>query len=546
MSALLVEPGRRVTVLVEGIATRRAIAATLLLPALLSLVLYANSLPNGFTYDDFRTIVENPCVKGELPLGELLSRDVWCLSGSDATGSWRPVTGLLMRIVHQSMGLNPFAFHLISLLLYALVTFMAGLLAYRLTHNPAVTLMTGLLFAAHPVHSEAVNSISATSDLLSAFFVLWATVIYAGLRKTPADIWQRGWAIGLFILALLSKETGMTLLGIFLVFDLNLIMNQPKSNLFAQPSKGSAVTHMWTQWLILLLVLAAYFALRYHFFEALTPAIHRADTPLAGQPASVYFSTALTAIAEYLRLLLWPWRLSIDYSFNQIPLVTSLFHPKPIGMLILLLGAFALAVASFRRTPILTLALLFSLITFAPASNLLTPLPTLVAERLLLLPSFGLCLLLGLILVELRRRLHHRQVQVLAVLLILLIASMSWRIMTRNLDWHDNLSLFESAAETTPQSWRVQANLGWFRRVEGDFNQALLAYEKARTISAERDKAFLDRERAICYHGLGEFEQAIELYEQTLARNPQMPVMADLLTFARARRIPDNLADLPR
>jgi tetratricopeptide (TPR) repeat protein len=516
-----------------------------LIPFALAIGLYLNSLSNGFTYDDFNAVVQNGCVTGAQPLARALESDVWCLRGQETTGSYRPLTLLLLRAIHGATGLSAFGYHAVSVGLYGLVTLLVFALALRVAARLRVAFLAALLFAVHPVHTEAVDSISAMGDLLAALFGFGAVLVYAGLLIRPDDWWRRLAAIPLMAAAILSKESAVTLFGVLAFLDL-WRLSAPTQKIFTK-AKAVEGGKILLPWLVMALVLVSYLGLRYFLFGRLTTVVFAEDNPLSGLPLGSYLPTAFAALGEYLRLLLVPLRLSVDYSFNQIPVHEGFSTFRTVWPALALLGSLLLAgyLVAVRRWRS-AFALAFIWITLSIASNLLATIPTIVAERLLLMPSFGVCLLAALVMDALMPRSGKRARMVAVLVLTILFAALGFRTVLRNADWHDNLTLFKAAAETTPNSRKVHVNLGWWLRNEGRYTEALTHYRRADAIGPQMRDAFLDRELGLCYHGMGNFSQAIFHYERAQRRAPREDVLRILLREAKASRIPADLRETPR
>ena len=182
---------------------------------------------NGFCGDDQALFLDNTFYKHSANLirvftpGYNVAGEFLAYSGSDDLGSgsvaYRPVTTLTFFLDAGLWKENPFGYHLTSLLLHVLNT----LLLYRiaLVFFPARMAFLGvLLFAIHPVNTEAVAAIAYRSDLLAAFFVLVSFMAWIYFRRTRA-VWMLALCAGGYFLALFSKETALFLPLVFLVAD---------------------------------------------------------------------------------------------------------------------------------------------------------------------------------------------------------------------------------------------------------------------------------------------------------------------------------------
>ncbi|MDX2502380.1 MAG: hypothetical protein QNL14_18005, partial [Deltaproteobacteria bacterium] len=174
---------------------------------LLCLIVYYNSLSNGFVYDDYGVIVENRYIKqpGKL-LASLFDQSYFKMAGLEA--SYRPVASLSYLCLYSIAELNPFYYHLASLLLHTLNAILVYCLANFILQNRLRAMLAGCLFACHPVLSEAVNAIDFNDDLLATVFYLSALMLYMRLKGEHVRFNIGAYCLSLFsyLLGLLSKE----------------------------------------------------------------------------------------------------------------------------------------------------------------------------------------------------------------------------------------------------------------------------------------------------------------------------------------------------
>jgi hypothetical protein len=158
--------------------------------------------------------------------------------------------------------------------------------------------------------------------------------------------------------------------------------------------------------------------------------------------------TAIKVLGLDLWLMIFPWNLSSDRSYNQIPLSspTDPWVWVAGASFLLILG---LAIAARRRMPLLFWSAGFAAITLLPTANLLIPIGSIMGERFLYLPAFAFTV--AVIALAFRLIPAHLVVRVVAVLVVLLGA----RTFARNFDWQDNLSLMKHDAESAPASFKT-------------------------------------------------------------------------------------------
>ena len=190
---------------------------------LLSTLPYLTSLPNGFVWDDHQQIVMNPDLRPGADFSRLFSAGVWGYlhKGSQASNIYyRPLQMSTYRAVIATGGVNPVAFHFVSLIFSTACVLVAFTFFRKLTQHLEIAFVAAALFAVHPVHTEAVDWISALPDIGCTLFLLAAFVLFLfvyGGGSGTGDLSKRSsvrwvfWVLTLacFAAALLWKETAV-------------------------------------------------------------------------------------------------------------------------------------------------------------------------------------------------------------------------------------------------------------------------------------------------------------------------------------------------
>jgi len=435
------------------------------LPALLvgavAVLPFLNSLHGDFVFDDISLIREHPMVNGsESPLHLL----TWV----NQPGAYRPLT-MLTYAANARVSLAPFAFHVVNLGLHLLVTLSALALAKLLLRSTPGATVTALLFAVHPIHTEAVSNIVGRAELLAALFVLASLLTFARVHQTTGRrraVWL-GLAAMAFAAALLSKESAMATIPLLAVLHLRI----------APQRRGGQLVALMLPFVV---VAAGYLALRVLVVGSLTMADPPSflDNPLAHVSTASRLETATVILWDYLALLAVPAQLSADYSFNQIPVVTSALDPSFVAAAAIfsLLGLGLLLTA--RRAPMLSVAVVFFAAPLLLTANLLFPIGTIKAERLLYLPSFGWCLAFGWLALQAPRSAQPRWLG-LAAIVVIACAGRTW---IRNNDWKDSLSLFTATVATAPGSAKAHHNLAIAYNLLERRDEAMLHFRSALAI----------------------------------------------------------------
>ncbi len=508
--------------------------------AVVSLLAFANSLTTGFAFDDESVIVQNRLIKSLSFLPALFTSDYWAsILGPGFGGNiYRPLVLVSFALNYAAGGLNPFGYHLANLLLHLGVCCALFALARQLDLSRAAALAASTLFAVHPLHTEAVTGIVGRAELLMTLGVLLAVTWY--LRGgAPARLEARfalaSWAA--FVAALLSKEQAMILPALLVLADVSAVPAEE-----GRRDWGYVTRTAWRRYLGYFLILGAYVALRAAVLE--TPftksrqEIQFLDNPLAHVSWDLRLLTALKVAGKYLWLVLWPAKLSADYSYNAIPQVTSVWEPGVLvaGLAwggILGLGLYAL----LRGMRPVAFATGFTLLTFLPASNVLVPVGTIMGERLFYLPSAGLCLLLGAGWDQMAAWLRQDRVGRPAALsclgvFFLALLLLTARTIQRNRDWRNTETLMQSAARVVPESAKVQTILGTFRIEAGQLDEAIAGLEKAIRLEPTYVAAQFNLGRA--HAAKGNWPEAEAVFRRALTTaeglgGPDHPAVADAL-----------------
>src|ERR1700720_1200269 len=177
-----------------------------LLLAVVALI-YGNTLRNEFTMDDGIYVLRNPQVTNASVRG--------LFAPNKASNVFRPLTFATFALNWRLGGARPFGFHLLNLILHAVASLLLYLLLEALLgaspSGKAVAFAAALVFAVHPLHTEAVSSVVGRAELLAVGFLFAAWILHL-------NDWQIS-AVICFVLALLSKESAVVFLPLLLVGD---------------------------------------------------------------------------------------------------------------------------------------------------------------------------------------------------------------------------------------------------------------------------------------------------------------------------------------
>jgi Tfp pilus assembly protein PilF len=393
-----------------------------------AMLVYANTLVNGFAFDDGIYIFGNHSVTS--PSIQAM------FAPTKFNNVVRPVTFATLALNQAVGGAHPFGYHLFNLFLHAAVVLLLYMVLRRLLdtlpEGGAVSLMAALLFAVHPIHTEAVASIVGRSEVLAAGFLLAAWLLHLQDREIPSLL--------CLALALMSKESAVAFVPLVLAGDFARSKFKP-SGRYAR-IVGVAVVYLALFWKIK----------GGRFGEVSIPFL---DNPLANLPGSLRILNSLRIAWKYVGLHVYPVKLSCDYSYNAILLYANWRHGVVAASAALLVMALWVWAFWTRRNEWFLAGAIY-LGGFAATANLLVPTGTIMGERLAYLPSAGFCLLVALALIRFER--HQRLLG--SAVFVILIAALALRTVDRNSDWRDNFRLFSTDVRVVPGSAKIHCNLG--------------------------------------------------------------------------------------
>lgn len=450
---------------------------------LLVLLAYVSALDCGFVWDDRPVVLEDARVRSVDHWGGILTRPY----GSDVALDplYRPVVVFSYAVDRLVWGMEPRGFHLTGILLHlatcVLLYFTLGELA-----DGVVAGLAAFLFAAHPVHVEAVTWITGRSDLLGAFFAVLAVYLYLRARASPRRRWLLAGACVAYLLGLLAKEV---------VAGLPLVL--------AGIDRAQQVPLRRKPFAAFAGVFLAWLALRYAVLGRIGGGLSLFEAWKLDLGTRLHVAGAV--LADHLRLLFYPARLAADYAINRDPAVARAAADSPAAWLGLGLAVAALPVAYriARRAPLIAIGLAWYALFLFPASNLLLPIGIVEAERLLYLPSAGLVLAAAAVAAG-----AGRARTAAAWILLALVPLLAGRAFFRNLDWRDDDKLYRSMIDAEPRNPYAQAMLGTVLTRAGKLDEAEQAFAAA--IALQKDCAMAYAGRGEVRRLRGDFAGAVE------------------------------------
>lgn len=489
--------------------------------------LYANTLYNNYCLDDVMVITENAStLKGFAGIKDHLTKDYLFgymrQESADPLSPWRPLSLISFSIEVGIWGVNHPAFsHLINVLLYTLTVLLLFLLLTRyLSIDKWTAFFASLFFAIHPIHTEVVANIKSRDEILSLLMMLSSLLLlwkYISVEKKKYLFFS----LLIFFLALLSKENAITF-----VAGIPILLH------FFSDLKKNKILGL-SAWYLLTAVI--YLLIR---FSVLHNSQSESDVsndgfliinyPFLFANGSEAFFTKIYILLKYIILLVFPYPLSFDYSYRQIPYVNA-GNPM-VWIAFAVYGSLLFyAIKNFKKKNIIACCMLLFLITFSLAMNLFFDIAVTIGERLLYMPSLFFCLAIvhsgKLLFIQIEKKwsIHIKLLTTIAIIPVLLLCS--FVVINRNKDWKDMDTLNFADYKKSPNSVRMNDALGnyYLRNAESKninaelkikyLQLAIPYYKKAVELYPEFENDLINI--AICYERLGN-SQASDYYWKKL------------------------------
>lgn len=320
---------------------------------------YWNSLFCGFVFDDVSAILDNKDLHPSTPLKTLFQNDFWGTPMSEERShkSYRPLTVLTFRLNYLLSELKPMSYHLLNTVFHALVS-VIFLKVCRLFLDKRGSVIAALLFAVHPIHTEAVTGVVGRAELLSSVFFLAAFLSYTKSKGPDNSIVWTPIALTVLLVAVatLCKEQGITVVGICCVYEVFVAQGYTLPLLCAVAGqflrgKGSIPFSM-LQTLIKLIVLMfstlLLVVIRVQVIQSQLPVFTRFDNPAAVSPTPTRQLTFNYLLPVNAWLLLNPSELCCDWTMGTIPLIESFLDVRNLATFAFFCFLGALGIFSLR------------------------------------------------------------------------------------------------------------------------------------------------------------------------------------------------------
>ncbi len=344
--------------------------------ALMILITYSNTFKASFHFDDNPAITDNPLIKRVT-----VDNIMWALRTN------RPVVNLSLMLNYQLSGLNVIGWHVFNIAVHiANASFVYMLILWTLDmpvfarkyaeKAKRMALFGALLFAVHPIQTEAVTYIISRTELLATFFYLATFLLFIqGVRKKKFAYYIAAFFTSLCSMA--SKEWAVTLPATLFLYDF----------LFLSAGKMKTALSRWKVYILIAVPWAVVANTLSAVITAPNASVGFNMETKRGLTAWTYLLTSFNVLWTYIRLLFLPINQNIDYDY---PVARTLFE---FPTLLSLIGHIAVVGTAFwlykkKNWLLIPFGVAWFYITLSPVQSFV-PILDVIFEHRLYLPSIG-------------------------------------------------------------------------------------------------------------------------------------------------------------
>lgn len=421
--------------------------------AILGLVLYGWTLTFDYALDDTLMITGNKFTqKGFDGIPDIFSTDAFegffGGKGQVAGGRYRPFTHFIFAVETELFGFSPFVGHFFNVVTYIALLLVLFSFLRRLFPAPpgssttflSVPFVITLLFAAHPLHTEAVANIKGCDEIVTMLCAIGAMILLFDYISKP-KIWRLITAFVLYFIALLSKENSITWIAVF-PFILWFFSNATKKDYMVTMS-------------ILVVPAIIFMYIRAQVVGGILEtdiAPELLNNPFIYSTKTQEIATVIFTWLIYFRLIVFPHPLTHDYYPKQIA-ITDFSNPVVWITIAIVIISIIIFFRGLKKKSPVSIGILIFWATFSIASNLLFNIGTFMNERFMFVPLLGIAIIGGFYFGK-----YQPRVKWLGIAFWILIGLYSVKTISRSLVWKNNKTLFLTDVKTSSKSAKVNVS----------------------------------------------------------------------------------------
>ena len=454
---------------------------------LAGLLVYANSIPGKFVWDDKNLIVNNPDIKEINPdnVKTIFTKDL--VYFVERSNFYRPLQSITYMLDHFLWGEDSRGFHLANVLIHIMNGMIMFFIISFLFKDDIIAFLGAFLFTVHPVNTSAVSYIAGRADLLGLMFLLISFFFILKFRHS-GSMASANIALFSFIMSLLSKEVCV----IFPLFLYTVIFrededNKPRNNLLL-----SLFAFISAIYIVLKLTVLKFAPLTQQAVN--TPSLFRRILALPH------------LVLTYLRLILFPYDLRMDRDFNipaGIADTTVIF-----SVIVSAFMVFALWKTAWKNRVFKT-GVAYFFIMLLPSLNVIVPLNAPISEHWLYIPFLGISIIFGYFISLALKKYQDMRRFIYGAIAVAFICYSGTAVYI-NRYWRNEELLFSYIARYKDINPRAYYNLGQQYLESGRYKDAIHEFTKAIKRKPDYFEAVLYT--AVAYGKSGDLETAYDYF----------------------------------
>lgn len=464
---------------------------------------YGNMLVNDFVYDDVSVIKNNRYLKSIANVKDIFIKNAYFARSGVAKyrrygeGSYRPVVTLSYFVDYLLWSEYPLGSHLMNLFYHFIMVIVIYKLLFLISKQYYTAFLSALLFAVHPLGSEAINAISFREDILCGIFFSSALMCHVKYFDLPKKNQKYLFlAILSYLCACLSKENGIVFP--FVAVCYNHLLYYP----FDLESFKKGVNRFFNVYVLYALAAVIYIYIRFFLFNFRSPELEMDNT----DTLLIKLIRSVNVISYYVYEVIFPDKLSPAHNNGFLETAKTLWFTLPV--LISLIG---LIFINVRKRPLLSFGLLWFFITILPVSGLVY-LQHPVADRYMYLPMAGLVFFFSILVTT-----YLRPIRLACIGILVIVVLLAQRSIQQNTVWKSEFSLWDYTIKYAPKNYNTLANYAVVLADMGKYNDAIVYYKKALALD---NRAQSHYNLANAYVALGLIEKAKEEYKISIKLDP--------------------------
>jgi len=476
--------------------------------AVAAFLIYSNTFRVPFQFDDQISILGNAAIK-----------DIGNLKAIFQFSPTRFFTYFTFACNYYFNELNAFGYHLVNLIIHICASLLVMWFVHLTFATPAIkdtppavhkktiAFLAALLFAVHPVQTQAVTYIVQRLASLATLFYLLTLCLYIKGRLLQQAGAPRKLFISFFIgaavtavIGMVTKESVFTLPFAILLYEFYFFRS----------------TFIYN-WKFLVLIFTFCLLIPLIIFSTGSIDFNKLRSLQEGPEGTVYISpleyllTQFRVLITYLRLLILPVNQNLDYDY---PVAHTFFNFQTMTSFFALLALAGAGIWSFSKHRIISFAVFWFFLTLSIESSFI-PIRDVIFEHRLYLPMAGLSLFFVIVLYNLLWERSARLFYTFMVIILVFCATLTY---ARNNTWRDEVTLWNDAIEKAPRKVRPYNNRGRAYGNRGEYDKAMNDFRRAIDLNPRCAEAYYNLGLVLALKG--DNDRAIENYDQALKLYP--------------------------